>query len=220
MALPPLPPPSTPFPPVTPQFELSSIPSTIHNLFNLTTFLTKRDQWAGAFDELLLDKPRPDADCPMHLPDAPRPAHPWTPAPPLGGKLASSSSPSPFPSAPSPSLSSSSSSSASHSSPASPSPSSRELDNGDDDNRIDGGKDGRGAAGEEPKAQHCGREDGVCRGADRESVHQRRRMEWLALRTGVAAPAEELTHGGAHAWLSERWEHGLRLLPALGHAPP
>lgn len=87
-----------------------------------------------------------------------------------------------------------------------------ELHNGDDDN---GDKDGRSAAGGEPKAQHCGREDGVCRGADRESVHQRRRMEWLALRTGVAAPAEELTHGGAHAWLSERWEHGLR----LGHAP-
>lgn len=65
----------------------------------------------------------------------------------------------------------------------------------------------------EPMAQHCGREDGVCRGADRESTSQRRRMEWLALRTGVAAPEEELSHEAAHAWLSERWEHGLRLGP-------
>ena len=28
------------------------------NLFNLTTFLTKRDAWAGNLEELLLDAPR------------------------------------------------------------------------------------------------------------------------------------------------------------------
>ena len=63
----------------TSQFELSSIPATIHNLFNLSQFLTKRDEWAGTFEELLLDEPRADADCSMHLPDPPKPAHPSTP---------------------------------------------------------------------------------------------------------------------------------------------
>ena len=33
---------------------------------------------AGNFEELLTDKPRPDSDCPMHLPDAPAPAEPWS----------------------------------------------------------------------------------------------------------------------------------------------
>ena len=42
----------------TSQFELSSIPATIHSLFNLSMFLTKRDEWAGTFDELLLDEVR------------------------------------------------------------------------------------------------------------------------------------------------------------------
>jgi len=51
------------------QFEHSSFSATAKNLFNLTGFLTKRDAWAGSFDELLLDKPR--TDCPMHLPEAP-----------------------------------------------------------------------------------------------------------------------------------------------------
>ena len=45
----------------------------------MTSFLTKRDAWAGSFDELLLDEPR--TDCPMHLPDAPEPAAPWGPIP-------------------------------------------------------------------------------------------------------------------------------------------
>ncbi len=62
------------------QFELTSVPATIKNLFNLTSFLTKRDAWAGSFDELLLDQPR--MDTPVHLPDAPKPSSPWIPAPP------------------------------------------------------------------------------------------------------------------------------------------
>ena len=143
----------------TSQFELSSISATIQNLFNTSQFLTKRDEWAGTFEELLMDEPRADADCPMHLPDPPAPAHPWTPPP-------------------------------------------KEDERG-------AGHDADASAAE-PMAQHCGREDGVCRGADRESTSQRRRMEWLALRTGVAAPEEELSHEAAHTWLSERWEHGLR----------
>ena len=49
----------------TAQFEHSSLPATVKNLFNLTMFLTKRDAWAGDFSELLLEAPRTDA--PMHL---------------------------------------------------------------------------------------------------------------------------------------------------------
>ena len=67
----------------TSQFELTSVAGTVKHLFNLTTFLTKRDMWAGNFEELLLDKPRTDA--PMHLPDAPAltgPGQvPWAPPP-------------------------------------------------------------------------------------------------------------------------------------------
>jgi hypothetical protein len=56
----------------TSQFEHSSIPATVKNLFGLPAFLTRRDAWAGSFDELLtLDAPRTDA--PMHLPAAPAP---------------------------------------------------------------------------------------------------------------------------------------------------
>ena len=58
----------------TSQFEHTSVPATLKKLFNLTGFLTKRDAWAGTFDELLLDAPRADADTPLHLPDAPAPA--------------------------------------------------------------------------------------------------------------------------------------------------
>ena len=62
-------------------FELSSVPATIKHLFNLSSFLTKRDAWAGSFDELLLASPR--TDCPTHLPQEPPPATPWTPPPKL-----------------------------------------------------------------------------------------------------------------------------------------
>ena len=56
----------------TSQFEHSSIPATVKALFGLPAFLTKRDAWAGSFDELLtLDTPR--TDTPLHLPDAPPP---------------------------------------------------------------------------------------------------------------------------------------------------
>lgn len=64
----------------TSQFELTSLPATVKNLFNLSFFLTNRDAWAGNFEELLLEMPRTDA--PLHLPDAPPPATPWSPPPP------------------------------------------------------------------------------------------------------------------------------------------
>lgn len=68
----------------TSQFELTSVAATVKHLFNLTSFLTKRDAWAGNIEELLeLDEPRTDA--PMHLPDAPPltgPGQvPWGPPP-------------------------------------------------------------------------------------------------------------------------------------------
>ena len=53
----------------TSQFDLSSISSTVKTLFSLPNFLTKRDAWAGSFEELLLDEPRDDT--PLHLPLAP-----------------------------------------------------------------------------------------------------------------------------------------------------
>jgi len=62
------------------QFELTSIASTVKTLFNLTSFLTKRDAWAAPFDELLLDEPRADPG-PLHLPEAPPAASPWDPPP-------------------------------------------------------------------------------------------------------------------------------------------
>lgn len=65
----------------TSQFELTSVASTVKNLFNLSSFLTKRDAWAGSFDELLLDTPREESDMPMQLPPAPHPSSPWLPPP-------------------------------------------------------------------------------------------------------------------------------------------
>jgi hypothetical protein len=62
--------PKGPFP--TSQFEHSSIPATIKTLFNLTDWLTRRDEWAGSFEELLLDAPRRDP-MPLHFPGAPLP---------------------------------------------------------------------------------------------------------------------------------------------------
>jgi hypothetical protein len=62
------------------QFEHSSLPGTIKNLFNLTSFLTKRDAWAGDVSELLTE-PAPRTDAPMHLPDSHPPAKPWDPPP-------------------------------------------------------------------------------------------------------------------------------------------
>ena len=63
----------------TSQFELTSVASTLHRLFNLSTPLTRRTMWAAPFDELLLDESRPDAEMPMHLPTPPAPAEPWVP---------------------------------------------------------------------------------------------------------------------------------------------
>ncbi|XP_010056549.2 non-specific phospholipase C3 [Eucalyptus grandis] len=60
--------PSGPYP--TSQFEHSSIPATVKKIFNLPSFLTKRDEWAGTFDVVLnLNRTSPRTDCPVTLPD-------------------------------------------------------------------------------------------------------------------------------------------------------
>ncbi|XP_051122383.1 non-specific phospholipase C3-like isoform X2 [Andrographis paniculata] len=58
--------PSGPYP--TSEFEHSSIPATVKKLFNLKSFLTKRDAWAGTF-ECVLNRTAPRTDCPVSLPE-------------------------------------------------------------------------------------------------------------------------------------------------------
>ncbi|KAK1425016.1 hypothetical protein QVD17_20358 [Tagetes erecta] len=58
--------PSGPF--RTSQYEHSSIPTTVKNIFNLKEFLTKRDEWAGTF-EGILTRTTPRTDCPVTLPE-------------------------------------------------------------------------------------------------------------------------------------------------------
>ncbi|EMS57546.1 Non-hemolytic phospholipase C [Triticum urartu] len=58
--------PSGPHP--TSEFEHSSIPATVKKIFNLGSFLTKRDAWAGTFD-VVLTRDTPRTDCPATLPE-------------------------------------------------------------------------------------------------------------------------------------------------------
>jgi hypothetical protein len=55
-------------PQATSQYEHSSIPATVKKLFNLhSNFLTKRDQWAGTFENYLKIRKTPRTDCPGKL---------------------------------------------------------------------------------------------------------------------------------------------------------
>ncbi|KAJ4837774.1 Phosphatidylglycerol/phosphatidylinositol transfer protein [Turnera subulata] len=56
----------SPFP--TSEYEHSSIPATVKKLYNLTSFLTKRDEWAGTFEAVVQTRTQPRTDCPMQLP--------------------------------------------------------------------------------------------------------------------------------------------------------
>lgn len=58
--------PSGPYP--TSEFEHSSIPATVKKIFNLKSFLTKRDAWAGTL-ECVINRTSPRTDCPMTLVD-------------------------------------------------------------------------------------------------------------------------------------------------------
>ncbi|TVT98161.1 hypothetical protein EJB05_56539, partial [Eragrostis curvula] len=56
----------------TSEFEHSSIPATIKKIFNLSSdFLTKRDAWAGTFENIFTELDEPRTDCPETLPDIP-----------------------------------------------------------------------------------------------------------------------------------------------------
>ncbi|XP_061984994.1 non-specific phospholipase C2-like [Populus nigra] len=56
----------SPFP--TSEYEHSSIPATVKKLFNMSTFLTKRDEWAGTFEGIVQTRTEPRTDCPEQLP--------------------------------------------------------------------------------------------------------------------------------------------------------
>ncbi|XP_020230449.1 non-specific phospholipase C2 [Cajanus cajan] len=53
----------------TSEYEHSSIPATVKKLFNLPSFLTKRDAWAGTFEGIVQTRKEPRTDCPETLPD-------------------------------------------------------------------------------------------------------------------------------------------------------
>ncbi|KAF3452299.1 hypothetical protein FNV43_RR02732 [Rhamnella rubrinervis] len=52
----------------TSEYEHSSIPATVKKIFNLPSFLTKRDEWAGTFDGIVQTRTEPRTDCPVILP--------------------------------------------------------------------------------------------------------------------------------------------------------
>lgn len=55
----------------TSEYEHSSIPATIKKMFNLSSnFLTRRDAWAGTFEQVVGQLTSPRTDCPEILPDA------------------------------------------------------------------------------------------------------------------------------------------------------
>jgi phospholipase C len=62
------------------QFEHSSIPATVKKLFNLkSNFLTKRDAWAGTFENAFSIRDSPREDCPKTLPEVTVSLRPWGP---------------------------------------------------------------------------------------------------------------------------------------------
>ncbi|XP_062014940.1 non-specific phospholipase C1 [Rosa rugosa] len=62
------------------QFEHSSIPATVKKLFNLkSNFLTKRDAWAGTFENYFYLRDTPRDDCPETLPEVTKSLRPGGP---------------------------------------------------------------------------------------------------------------------------------------------
>jgi len=53
-------------------YEHSSLAATMKKMFNLNSFLTKRDEWAGTFEHLFTMRSTPRTDCPIELPDPPK----------------------------------------------------------------------------------------------------------------------------------------------------
>lgn len=57
----------------TSQFEHSSIPATVKKLFNMkSSYLTRRDAWAGTFESYFSLRKTPRPDCPEKLPEVTR----------------------------------------------------------------------------------------------------------------------------------------------------
>ncbi|KAK7400945.1 hypothetical protein VNO78_12254 [Psophocarpus tetragonolobus] len=52
----------------TSEYEHSSISATVKKIFNLPSFLTKRDAWAGTFEGIVQTMTQPRTDCPETLP--------------------------------------------------------------------------------------------------------------------------------------------------------
>jgi len=50
------------------EYEHSSLPATLKKVYNLTNYLTKRDEWAGTFEHIFLTRSSPRTDCPTTLP--------------------------------------------------------------------------------------------------------------------------------------------------------
>ncbi|XP_060202766.1 non-specific phospholipase C1 [Lycium barbarum] len=62
------------------QFEHSSVPATVKKLFNLkSSFLTKRDAWAGSFENYFRLRKTPRNDCPEKLAEVKINLRPWGP---------------------------------------------------------------------------------------------------------------------------------------------
>ncbi|XP_054798678.1 non-specific phospholipase C2 [Prosopis cineraria] len=55
-------------PTATSEYEHSSIAATVKKLYNLPSFLTKRDEWAATFEAILHTRTEPRTDCPEKLP--------------------------------------------------------------------------------------------------------------------------------------------------------
>jgi len=182
----------------TSQFDLTSVPATVKNLFNLTTFLTKRDAWAGSFDELLLDAPRTDS-MPLHLPEAPPASSPWDPVPPTPDADENGNW-----------------------RPVGPAP---PHDDRYSDGRRRQGPSTRGHADRYsdgrrrqeastkrtgPRPQHCssphGEKEQECKGPRYANLKQRRNVRLFASMANIPAPdVEKMTFSDADQWLTSRW---------------
>ena len=165
----------------TSQFELTSVPATVKNLFNLSAFLTKRDAWAGSFDELLLDEPRSGSNMPMHLPDAPAPASPWDPPPGLQLKVNDDDD------------------------------DDDDDEEEEEEEALSSKKAARKRKQTSAGPGHCSAWDGAkteeaCAGLDHANLKQRRNLQLLSELTGTPMPdIQAMNVAQADMWLGARW---------------
>ena len=50
------------------KWEHSSVSASLKEMFNLPSFLTKRDEWAASFASTILNSSKPRTDCPLQIP--------------------------------------------------------------------------------------------------------------------------------------------------------